>query len=165
MTSEQFRWLAAEIGVRRLHARCADAVWRKDRDAFVECFVPVGEWKVAGMHLRGHEAIAEGFDRFLALNERVLMSFASPILEVGQGTASGRTYTSETVKTLGGQGMCSIGIYYERFTETDAEWRFQWRHFDFCYFGPCDLSAPLFPFVDRGPPPALPDPNSATEGM
>ena len=165
MTPDEARWLRAEIGIRRLHALCTDAVWRKDRGAFVECFMPDGEWKVAGMHLRGHEAIGEGFDRFLALNERVLMNFASPILDLAQGTVSGRTYTSETVKTRDAEGMVSIGIYYERFTETDGQWRFQWRHFDFCYFGPCDLSAPLFPFVDRGPPPALPDPDASTGGM
>jgi hypothetical protein len=157
--------LAAEVGIRRLHALCADAVWRKDRAAFVDCFTPDGEWKAAGMHLRGHEAIGDGFDRFLALNERVLMSFASPILEIGQGIASGRTYTTETVKTHDGNGMCSVGIYYERFVEVHGEWLFQWRHFDFCYFGPPDLSAPLFPFVDRGRPPSLPDPETPTAGM
>ena len=157
--------LAAEIGIRRLHARCADAVWRKDRAAFVDCFDADGEWKVAGIQLRGQEAIGEGFDQFLALNERVLMSFGSPILDIGAGIASGRTYTTETVKTRDGQGMCSVGIYYERFVERGGEWCFAWRHFDFCYFGPPDLSAPLFDFVDRGPPPALPAADAPTAGM
>lgn len=117
------------------------------------------------MHLCGHDAIGDGFDAFLALNERVLMSFGSPILDVGEGAASGRTYTTENVKTRDGNGMCSIGIYYERFVEQGGEWRFQWRHFDFCYFGPPDLSAPLFDFVDRGRPPALPDRGAQTAGM
>jgi hypothetical protein len=145
--------------------RCADAVWRKDRAAFVDCFVAEGVWKVAGMDLRGQAAIGEGFDQFLALNERVLMSFGSPILELGAGFASGRTYTTEIVKTRDGQGICSIGIYYERFVEQDGEWRFVWRHFDFCYFGPPDLSVPLFPLVDRGRPPALPGQEVPTAGM
>lgn len=165
MTLSQSDRLAAEIGIRRLHALCADAVWRKDRAAFVDCFVAGGEWKVAGTHLRGRDAIGEGFEQFLALNERVLMSFGSPILDIGQGVASGRTYTTETVKTRDGAGMCSLGIYYERFVEDGGEWRFAWRHFDFCYFGPPDLSAPLFPFVDRGPPPALPGAGEPTAGM
>lgn len=165
MSSEQAARLAAEIGIRRLHAQCADAVWRKDRAAFVDCFVADGVWKVAGMDLRGQDAIGDGFDQFLALNQRVLMSFGSPILELGAGTASGRTYTTETVKSLDGPGMCSIGIYYERFAEQDGEWRFVWRHFDFCYFGPPDLSAPLLALVDRGPAPALPGLDEPTAGM
>ncbi len=165
MNPDQAARLAAEIGIRRLHALCADAVWRKDRSAFLDCFVAEGVWKVAGMDLRGHDAIGEGFDQFLALNERVLMSFGSPILEVGARTASGRTYTTETVKALDGQGMCSIGIYYERFAEREGNWRFQWRHFDFCYFGPPDLSAPLLALIDRGSPPAMPRPDEPTAGM
>jgi len=148
-----------------LHALCADAVWRKDRAAFVDCFVADGVWKVAGMNLRGREAIGDGFDQFLALNERVLMGFGSPILELGEGTASGRTYTTETVKTRDGQGMCSIGIYYERFADQDGEWRFVWRHFDFYYFGPPDLSAPLLALLDRARPPDMPDPDESTAGM
>lgn len=163
-TGELYR-LSAEIGIRRLHALCADAVWRKDRDAFVACFVDDGEWKVAGMHLRGKAEIGDGFDSFLALNERVLMCFGSPILEIGQGSASGRTYTVEQVKTLDGGGAASIGIYYETFVETELGWRFGWRHFDFCYFGPADLSGPLFPFVDRGSPPALQGHDAPTAGM
>lgn len=157
--------LAAEIGIRRLHALCADAVWRKDRASFVACFVAHGIWKVAGADLQGQAAIGAGFDQFLDLNERVLMQFASPILEIGRGEASGRTYATELVKDREGRGMCSIGIYYERFVERDGEWRFAWRHFDFCYFGPADLSAPLFAFVDRGPPPALPGAQEPTAGM
>ena len=165
MTLTQANRLAAEMGVRRLHALCGDAVWRKDRTAFVDCFTADGEWKVAGLHMRGHQAIGDGFDNLLSLNERVLMNFASPILEIVQGTASGRTYTTETVKTLDGGCMSSIGIYYERFIELDGEWRFAWRHFDFCYFGPPDLSAPLLALVDRGPPPAMPASDAPTAGM
>lgn len=161
----QTRRLAAEIGVRRLHALCADAVWRKDRAAFVACFTADGVWKVAGADLSGQQAIGDGFEQFLALNERVLMNFASPILDFSDGQLSGRTYTTETVKTMDGQRMCSVGIYYERFAEVAGEWRFAWRHFDFCYFGPPDLSAPLFPFVDRGAPPAMPEAAEPTAGM
>lgn len=165
MTPQKARRLNAEIGIRRLHALCADAVWRKDRAAFIACFVPDGEWKVANQHLRGHQALGDGFDDFLSLNERVLMSFASPILEFAADHVSGRTYTMEHVKARDGSGASSIGIYYERFVEAAGEWRFEWRHFDFCYFGPPDLSAPLFAFSDRGPPPAIPARDAPTGGM
>lgn len=165
MTPEETRRLAAEIGIRRLHALCADAVWRKDRAAFVACFVPDGEWKVAGQHLHGHQSLGDGFDAFLALNERVLMSFASPILEFAADHVSGRTYTVEHVKTREGSGASSIGIYYERFVELAGRWHFQWRHFDFCYFGPPDLSAPFFAFADHGRPPAIPNRDAPMAGM
>lgn len=88
------------MGIRRLHALCADAVWRKDRAAFVECFSPDGEWKVASLRMRGQQAIGDGFDNQLTLNERVLMSFASPILDFSPGLISGRTYRFELTYTF-----------------------------------------------------------------
>lgn len=165
MTIGSLERLAAEIGIRRLHALCIDAVWRKDREAFVDCFVCDGEWNVAGMHFRGRAAIGDGFDQFLARNERVLMNFSSPILEIGWGFASGRTYVNETVKMHDGEGQCSVGIYYERFVEVKGSWRFVWRHFDLFYLGPPDLIAPLFALPDRGRPPALPLDDLGISGM
>lgn len=157
--------LAAEIGIRRLHAKCVDAVWRKDRNAFLNCFANDGEWKVASLHMRGWQEIGDGFDQLLSLNERVLMNFSSPILDFQSAELTGRTYVSEQVKTRSGEAMSSIGIYYERFVEIDGEWCFRWRHFDFCYFGPADLSAPLYAFTERGAPPAMPTSEEVTAGM
>lgn len=57
--------VAAEIGVRRLRALCADAVWCEDRAAFVDCFTADGVWKVSGLHMHGGQAIGDGFDRLL----------------------------------------------------------------------------------------------------
>jgi hypothetical protein len=36
-------------GVGQLQAPYADAVWRRDRDAFLDCFAAEGEWKIAGL--------------------------------------------------------------------------------------------------------------------
>jgi hypothetical protein len=157
--------LEAEIGVRRLHALCADAVWRRDGAAFANCYTEDGIWKIAGLTLRGHEAIREALGQLGAANERVLMTFGSPILDMSDGTLTGRTHVMEQVKLLDGSASATIGIYYERFVERDGEWLFQWRHFDFCYLGPPDLSAPFYPFQDYGPPPALPGPEDRTAGL
>ena len=48
-------FVAAEAGIRQLHARFVDAVWRKDADAFAECFAHDGEWKIAGLELAAEE--------------------------------------------------------------------------------------------------------------
>ena len=157
--------VALEFCVRQLQAKCVDAVWRKDADAFASLFTPDGVWKVAGLSMAGRTAIASGFRELTAVNERVLMRFATPIIAWDGESASARTYTIENVKRLDGQAMSSIGIYYERFALEGADWNFAWRHFDFCYFGPPDLSADLFPFVDRGPSPALPSVDEPTAGM
>jgi len=157
--------IEAEIGVRRLHALCADAVWRRDGLAFAECYTQDGVWKVAGMAFQGREAIGRALGELGAGNERVLMSFGSPILGMDQGVLSGRTWVVEHVKLLDGGANTNVGVYYERFAQVSDQWLFQWRHFDFCYLGPPDLSAPLFQFRDYGPPPAMPGDDDPTAGL
>lgn len=157
--------LEAEIGVRRLHALCADAVWRRDGAGFADCYTEDATWKIAGLAFQGRDAIAGALGQLGAGNERVLMMFGSPILAMTDGTLTGRTYTVEHVKLLDGSTSATIGIYYERFAERDGRWLFQWRHFDFNYLGPGDFSAPFYPFQDYGPPPAQPGPADPTGGL
>ena len=157
--------IEAEVAVRRLHALCADAVWRKDRASFVECYAEGAVWKIAGLELRGPDAIGRALSDFGAANERVLMVFGSPILAMEDDVLTGRTYTVEYVKLLDGSAMSTIGIYYERFIVEGTRCLFQWRHFDFAYHGPPDLSAPFYSSADYGPPPALPTGNDVTAGL
>lgn len=155
----------AEIGVRRLHALCVDAVWRRDPVAFGECYTDDALWKIAGLEFQGREAIGRALTELGAGNERVLMMFGSPILGMANGVLTGRTYTVEQVKLLDGSAAASIGIYYEQFAECGDRWLFQRRHFDFSYFGAPDLSAPLYPFQDYGPAPAMPRLTHPTAGL
>jgi len=157
--------LAAEIGVRRLHAICADAVWRRDSAAFAGCYAEDGIWKIAGLVFEGREAVSAALVQLGAANERILMTFGSPILALAGGELTGRTHVTEQVKLLDGSASTTIGIYYERFAERDGQWLFRWRHFDFCYLGPPDLSASFYPFQDYGPSPALPGADDPTAGL
>ena len=50
-------FLAAESGIRQLHARYLDAVWRKDFDAFGDCFAENAEWRIGGKILRGRDHV------------------------------------------------------------------------------------------------------------
>jgi ketosteroid isomerase-like protein len=156
-------FLAAESGVRQLHARYVDAVFRKDAQAFVDCFAEDGEWKIAGMHLRGRAEIADAFEKFMAPTERILMQFGLPVLEVGQGAAIGRTYVTELVKHAAAPAAVrTIGVYYERFVEQGDRWRFQWRHWNLYYYGPPDLSAPMHAPPEYGAFPGMPGADEPT---
>lgn len=157
--------IAAELAIRRLHALCADAVYRKDGHAFAACYTPDGEWKIAGLHIVGRAAIANALGELGAANERIFMTFGAPILEFGSQTVAGRTYVTEHVKRHDGSAAVTLGIYYEKFVFSDGQWRFQWRHFDFLYFGPPDLSDPFYPLNDYGAPPATPPADAPTAGL
>lgn len=155
-------FVSAECGIRQLQARCIEAIWRKDAKAFANCFTEDGEWKIAGMHMRGRAEIEATFGKLLGLCERVHTQASTPILDVGDGVAFGRTYVSENAKLLNGQFAHTIGIYYERYAETPDGWKFTWRHWSLQYRGPNDFSAPFYDSPDYGPHPGMPGPDEPT---
>jgi ketosteroid isomerase-like protein len=149
-------FMVAESGIRQLHTRCADAVWRKDAAAFGDCFTEDGEWRISGLILRGRDHIAQTFGGILDSFEHVLMNFHPPALEVGDGVASGRAYTTELSAFTNGDRTLAIGNYYERYALEGDRWRFSWRLFHLHYLGPTDMSGSFFRNTDYGPPPAMP---------
>jgi len=147
---------AAECGIRQLHARYMDAVWRKDAQSFAECFTEDGEWRISGMSLKGRAEIAETIGRILANARKVLITFRTPILAVGDGRASGRTYVTEQCSWLHRPPNISIGRYYEHFVREGDRWLFSWRLFQIHYSGPEDMSGEWHDQPDFGPPPGMP---------
>ncbi|MFV8816655.1 YybH family protein [Haliea sp. E17] len=147
----------AEFEIRQLHARYADAVWRKDLEAFGNCFTGDAEWRIGGKILRGRSAIVENLARLLPNFERVLMTFRTPLVDMDEdGDLSSRTYVTENNIFANGKPGSSIGIYYERFVEEDYQLRFKWRLFQTHYLGPADITGPLYQNPDFGPPPQMP---------
>lgn len=145
-----------EAAIRQLHAKYTDAVWRKDLDAFGNCFTEDAEWRISGLVLNGRDEIVELMRNGFAHYKCILLNFRTPLLEVGDGVASGRTYVSEQSIFNDGSAYAPIGIYYERFVEQGGEWKFKWRLFHTCYVGPPDMSGELFEVPDFGAPPAMP---------
>lgn len=149
-------FVAAEAAIRQLHARYVDAVWRQDVDAFGDCFAQDAEWRVGGKIMRGRAEVMEFMRGVFPQFERLLMTFRTPILEVGDGIASGRTYVSENSRFADGKPFGPIGIYFEHFVEESDRWRFKWRLFQTNYAGLPDLTGTFFDVPDYGPPPAMP---------
>ena len=154
--------LAADLAIRQLHARYIDAVWRKDEAAFTACFAPGAEWRIAGLHAVGREAIGEVFGRLIGPSVRVLMFAGMPCLQFSGATASGRVNITELVKRRDGESMRTLGVYYDRYRAAgegearDGEWLFTERHWHLFYRGPPDLSADMIDAPEYGPPPAMP---------
>jgi SnoaL-like domain len=146
----------AECAIRQLHARYADAVWRKDVDAFGDCFTEDCEWRIVGQVLSGRSVIMPFMGQVFTRFRRILLTMRTPILEVGDGVASGRTYFSEQSVFTDGRPLGPIGSYYERFVDCGDRWRFSWRLFQTEYSGPPDLSGKFFENPDWGAPPAMP---------
>jgi uncharacterized protein (TIGR02246 family) len=149
-------FVAAEAGIRQLHERYTDAVWRQDFDAFAECFSERGEWRISGMVLQGRAQIRETIAAILARFNRVLISFRTPIVTLSEGGACARTYIDERCAWKNGDTNISMGLYYEHFVEHDGRWLFDWRLFQMLYRGDPDLTGTFYDFPDYGPPPGMP---------
>lgn len=145
-----------EAAIRQLHAHYTDAVWRKDAQAFGECFAKDAEWRLSGIIIKGRSDIAEFMADAFTKYRRILLTFRTPVLDISGGEVTGRTYVSEQSVLANGQAYGPIGTYYERFVEEDGRWRFAWRLFLTDYIGPPDLSGTFFDNPDFGPPPAMP---------
>ena len=145
-------FLAAESGIRQLQARCSDSVWRKDFDAFGDCFTQDAQWRIGGRLMEGRDACVAFLRQMMPHINRVLIVMQTPILDVDGDTAVGRTYLSELNDRNGKPPVFPIGIYYDRFVLQGGCWRFAWHHYQSFYFGPNDLSGPFADRTDYGPP-------------
>lgn len=152
-----------QAGVRELHARYTDAVWRRDFEAFADCFAMDGEWRISGLVLKGRGQIRGTIEKIMDRLSNVLISFRTPILDVGEGRAFGRTYVDERCAWKNGDTNISIGLYYEHFVRQDGRWLFEWRLFQMLYRGDPDMTGTFYDFPDYGPPPAMPPRDAVPE--
>ncbi|MGE0284366.1 MAG: nuclear transport factor 2 family protein [Rhizobiaceae bacterium] len=157
-------FLAAECGIRQLMGRYADAVWRQDSAAFGQCWCEDAVWKIAGREAKGRAEIAAMFEASVAPSERVMLWAGIPVIELTPEGATGRVQVTELIKRRTGEGLRTLGLYYDHYREDNGQWRFARRHFNLYYVGPPDLSGEIYPDVlEYGPPPGMPgegDPTS-----
>ena len=154
---------AAEFAIRQLHARYADAVWRKDAASFGALFADEAEWRVGGQLMRGRTEIVRFIEGVFPLYRRILMTFRTPIVALAaDGTASARTYVTEHSLFADGTPFAPIGIYFDRFVQRDGGWLFAWRMFQTHYVGEPDLKGEWYEVADYGPPPGMPPMDEVT---
>ena len=147
---------AVSAGVKQLHARYTDAVWRKDAEAFAACFTEQAEWRISGLAMTGRAEIAATIGRIFDRMHRVLFTYGDPVLSLVDGKWCARVMVNERVAWADGSTNVSIGRYYERLVEDGGEWRFGWRLFELHYRGPPDLTGEWFDHPDYGAPPRMP---------
>lgn len=155
-------FVIAECGIRQLHARFVDAVWRQDFAAFADCFASDGIWKIAGFELTGRDEIREQSAKMLSRCEWIQLITQTPILEVTGDTAIGRQPMVEFARMPDGSGAMTIGYYHDHYVLEDGQWRFRKRHWSMKYRGPSDLSGLFAGTSDYGAFPAMPAPDEAT---
>ncbi len=153
--------LKAIEGIRQLHSRYVDAVFRKDYASFGLCWTEQAEWRIAGRVLQGRDAIVGFLEQAMGNFHRVIMTFRNPFVELtGPGEARSRVYVTEQNGFRSGRPGATIGTYFEKVVERDGVWLRDWALFQLHYMGPADLTGDYFEQPDYGPPPAFPPPDA-----
>lgn len=151
-------YLMAECGIRMLHARFVDAVFRKDEEDFGKCWAEDATWKIAGLQMETRAVIAPTFAKLLAACAKVQIITSPALLDIdaANGTATGRIHCTELAKMGDGSSAMTLGVYYDRYVQVDDDWLFQFRHWGLHYRGPIDLSADIVESADFGSFPGMP---------
>jgi SnoaL-like domain len=155
-------FLAADAGIRQLHARFADAVWRQDDAEFSHCFARDGLWKIAGREILGRENIAEACRMMLGRCSHIHIITGLPILEVTGERARGRLNLTEFARMQDGSTAMTIGWYHDDYALEEDRWRFRKRHWSMKYRGPPDLTGHFAATPDYGAFPGQPSADEAT---
>lgn len=156
-------FVVADSGIRQLHARFGDAVWRQDAEAFADCFAEDAEWKIATLHFKNRAEIRGAFGKLMGACAQVRIIPGIPLLEVDGSSASSRMDVTEFAKMNDGSSAMTLGVYFDCYVEcADGRWRFRHRHFGLRYRGPVDFSAELVDSPDYGAPPAMPGEDDPT---
>ena len=154
--------IAADFGIRQLHARFVDAVWRQDADEFAACFARDGLWKIAGMDVRGRAALGDACRMMLGRCKRIHLIVGLPLLAASGDGVIGRISMTEFSTMQDDSTAMTIGWYHDRYVEEDGMWRFRSRHWSFKYRGPPDLTGFYSDTPDYGAFPGFPAPDEPT---
>lgn len=156
--NDPLSFVVTQAAVVQLHARYTDAVWRKDLNAFADCFTLDAQWRIGGRVIVSRDAISTHMADIFGKFRRILLTMRNPYMTVTPEGAEARTYVTENNVFADGMPMTAIGTYFERIVKEDGTWRFSWRLFQTRYVGPADFSGIFFDDdnPDFGPVPQMP---------
>jgi len=120
---------ADELAIRRLLEAYADAVFRRDAEAWGVLWDEDAVWRLLGQEVRGRAAIVAAWSEAMRAFP-VAAFFVQPgPLEIAGDAAQGRSYTNEVLRTADGAVRRVVGRYEDRFVRRGAGWLFAARSF------------------------------------
>lgn len=126
-----------DLAIRDLVARYADAVCRRDAEAWAATWAEDGVWQLPGApRVQGRDAIVALWRNAMAGLPFVAQLVHQGVLDIDGDRATGRWYLTETLKTADGSGRHDIGVYEDRYVRTADGWRFSERHYTILHDAP-----------------------------
>jgi hypothetical protein len=144
--------LTAEAEIRQMHARYANAVWRRDFATIAEIWTEDAEFRIAGLVHQGRDQIMAFMQRAFKDVDWVLMEFGTPIVHLEDDNRALSRVQCREENIL----MKGVGIYWERLVRQDGRWRRRWAMFELHYIERDGQPGRRLEQPDYGPPPAFP---------
>lgn len=138
--------VADELAIRELVDRYADAIVRRDEEAWRDTWTEDGEWHILGELVRGRAAVVEKWKELMSGLPFVHQLASGGLIEFEGETAHGRFYVNEYISTGAGAGLLMLGVYFDHYVCEAGDWLFSSRRIHPLYMGPPDMSGVSNPF-------------------
>ncbi|HJN92747.1 MAG TPA: nuclear transport factor 2 family protein [Dehalococcoidia bacterium] len=129
------RRVADELEIRELVARYADAVCRRDTEAWGATWAADGAWAILGQTTAGRAAVVALWERLMGGMAQVVQIPHEGILQFDGDAAKGCWYITEYGQLADGTAMLTLGLYHDEYVQEDGAWRFGRRAFHALYSG------------------------------
>ena len=116
--------------IRELYSSYSDAVFQKDKDAWLNCYSDDGVWILFKKEVRGKVQLSLKWDETWSLIDR--MAFFSEIgkMDINEHSANVRSYCHEIVSYKKGNVFKVVAQYTDELTKVDGCWVFSKRDYD-----------------------------------
>jgi len=139
------RRVADELEIRELVARYADAVCRRETDAWGSTWATDGVWAIVGQTPTGREAVVALWEQLMGGMSQVVQIPNEGMLQFDGDRARGRWYITEYGQLATGAAMLTVGLYHDEYVQEDGAWRFGKRAFHSFYSGSPTLADDFHP--------------------
>lgn len=117
------------LAIRERIESYADAVFRRDGDAWIANWREDGVWRVGGVELCGKAQIRSAWIEAMGAYA-VTAFFSTPgAIEINGAEAAARVYTREILVDHGGKVVKVIGAYDDRLVKEGRGWLFAYRSY------------------------------------
>ena len=115
------------LAIRELYGTYGDASWRGDREQWVQCFTPDGQWTSHLFNATGHAALRETWDGLWKDWQDVAFLGEIGSIEIDGNAAQCRSYAREVVRLKTGGTFKLCGHYEDTLVKTADGWKYALR--------------------------------------
>ena len=125
---------SAELEIRTLVARYADAVNRYDAELWSATWSVDGVWQLGDSSVAGRDSVVDFWRNAMGSFEFALQLVYQGTIDINGNQASGRWYLTETLRSKESEhDRFTIGVYLDDYVKENGAWAFAKRSYRALY--------------------------------